>query len=85
MHYLTVRGTPLRQALTDGSYLLPQNPEVLEMMCFVNHSSTPSCTYDPAHHTLVTQRHLHVGDEITVDYGKYLEPHKYNRRTYAAS
>ena len=65
----------------DGTfYELPANPEILEMVCFVNHSSTPSCRYDATRHSLVTKRPLQEGDEITVDYSNYLESHHHNRK-----
>jgi hypothetical protein len=65
---------------TNGSYFLPANPEVLEMACFVNHNSTPTCRYDSTHNRLVTKHKLQPGDEITVDYSRYLGKHKYNRK-----
>ena len=65
---------------TTGSYVLPKNPEIMEMACFINHSPTPSCIYDKIHHTIVTARQLQPGDEITVDYSHYLPPHKHNRQ-----
>ena len=64
---------------TDGNYYLPKDPHVLHMVCFINHSPTPSCTYDETHHSMVTIRPLKTGDEITVDYSLYPEPHQYNR------
>lgn len=68
---------------TDGTYFLPSNPEVLEMACFVNHSSAPSCRFDATRHAFVAKRPLRAGDEVTVDYGQYLEPHKFNRKYVA--
>jgi hypothetical protein len=65
---------------TYDTYILPGNPEVLHMACFVNHSSTPTCQYDANHQRFVAKHQLQPGDEITVDYTRYLDEHKYNYR-----
>lgn len=71
---------------TDGTCWVPSEyDQSIPLVSFINHDGDePNCFFDEERHAIVNWRALRAGEEATVDYFDYQEPHSWTYRHAAA-